>query len=64
MKEEETVEIDTILSLVCRFALWLNDELEPTQRQTLLEDLVDLGVFVQKVQTKAKEWLSSHPISE
>jgi len=64
MDAEEREDVDAVLSLVCRFALWLNDELEPTQRQTLLEDLVDLGVFVQKVQTKAKEWLTSHPISE
>jgi len=58
MKQEREEQ----LSLACRFVLWLDDELEPTNRQTLLEDLADFGMFAEEVREKAREWLSSHPI--
>jgi len=58
-----TEEREAQLSLACRFVLWLDDELEPTDRKTLLEDLADFGVFAEEIRAKAKEWLTSHPIS-
>jgi len=60
MREEREAQ----LSLACRFVLWLDDELEPSDRVTLLEDLADFGVFAEEIRAKAKEWLTNHPISE
>jgi len=56
----KTDRIDSMLSLTCRLCLWLDDELEPTNRQTLLEDLEQLAEFATEVQNLAREWMTTH----
>jgi len=60
----KTDRIDEMLSLTCRLCLWLDDELEPTNRQTLLEDLQQLAEFASAVQNLAREWMTNHPASQ
>ena len=57
-------ETEEILSLVCRLCLWIEGDLEPSRRETLLADLAEFGVFAEQVRELAKEWLTNHPISE